>query len=415
MKFNIDKDFFDILRTLEEHHSVFYAMWNIGRPIITEEIDTAAIRFGNDGNALEFLLNEKWWTKQTDYNKRFAICHECLHIILRHGQRADNKISTADNVAMDLAVNHMLVNNFNFDRSLLKDADDFCWIDTIFKKDDSDEIKDDGSYEYYLYKIKSGIDHELKSSLDDHEFLLDGLDEEIKEEVFKAVADKLPDESKKGLQEIVESQGDKSLGGPAGTGTGSWLSVNVEKVKKKKQWENVIKDWSRAYLKYTEGTYYQWAHINRRFVNVGGDFILPSESTFDVAEPDKINVWFFLDTSGSCINLKDRFFKAALSLPEEKFKVDLFSFDTRVKDVDKKKKKVYGGGGTSFRIIESHIQRRISASKEEYPHAIFIITDGWGDRVSPEHPSRWYWFLTNGASRSYIPNGSHSFNLANYS
>lgn len=109
---------------------------------------------------------------------------------------------------------------------------------------------------------------------------------------------------------------------------------------------------------------------------------------------NKIKVAFFLDTSGSCIGLAERFFQAAHSLPHDKFEVDLYCFDTQVYKTTLESQKVYGGGGTSFTIIEDECQR-IKSEKGAYPEAVFIITDGYGDNVVPEIPEKWYLFMTS--------------------
>lgn len=100
-------------------------------------------------------------------------------------------------------------------------------------------------------------------------------------------------------------------------------------------------------------------------------------------------------------------------MPEDKFDVKAFSFNTQVNEIDLKTGRVHKGYGTSFGIIESHIQRYISKNKIKYPKAVFILTDGYGNTVNPKHPERWYWFLTE-SYKNYIPNKSKSFNLKDY-
>lgn len=73
-------------------------------------------------------------------------------------------------------------------------------------------------------------------------------------------------------------------------------------------------------------------------------------------------------------------------------------------------KKVFGGGGTSFSTIERHLQN----SGENYPDGIFVITDGYGDRVYPELPHRWHWFLTENAYTSFVPKESNVYQLSDF-
>ena len=119
------------------------------------------------------------------------------------------------------------------------------------------------------------------------------------------------------------------------------LSSRSWSVKKRVWW------WETFDIFFTE----RWDRVSPRFSELIKDNIcLPTENWIinESLKEDKICVYFFLDTSGSCINLKDRFFKAARSLDPKRFYIRLFSFDTSVAELDIKKNKVYGGGGTDF-------------------------------------------------------------------
>jgi len=180
---------------------------------------------------------------------------------------------------------------------------------------------------------------------------------------------------------------------------------------KKKKWETVIKHWSLQYLR--EESCEQWARIARRFELLPKTIMLPSEMEDDTTEKDALPIFFFMDTSGSCYNYKDRFFQAALSLPKERFKIRLFCFDTKVKETTLESKKVYGGGGTSFAIIEEHIQNIINNEHLDYPEAVFLITDGVGNNVNPEKPERWHVFLTPYGTSKHFEK-CHCYNLKDF-
>jgi hypothetical protein len=154
------------------------------------------------------------------------------------------------------------------------------------------------------------------------------------------------------------------------------------------------------------------------------DFFIPNEQEIEdnFFEKDKIEVFFVCDLSGSCIHLIDRFFKAALSLPEKKFKVRLFTFDTKCVETSLEKvggaaagkSAIYGGGGTNFSCIEKRIQSIISKEKIPYPMAVFVISDGYAsDYVKPKMPSRWKWFLTENYT-ACIPKGSEIYSLKDF-
>ena len=62
--------------------------------------------------------------------------------------------------------------------------------------------------------------------------------------------------------------------------------------------------------------------------------------------------------------------------------------------------------------LASFIQNEKNKNKK-YPAAIFIITDGMGDKVNPEFPQRWHWFLSANY-KNFIPNKSFAYNLEDF-
>jgi hypothetical protein len=243
--------------------------------------------------------------------------------------------------------------------------------------------------------------------------------EEALEELNRILSDEaIEDLLKKAKGQMGEgSKGNAGQGGiKAGTGSGhTWHVVEKAKVVKKKKWETVIKKWAMPYAKEDFKNTEQWAMRNRRMSFLSEDLMLPSEyEEEDKGEPDMIEVYFFLDASGSCIHLADRFFKACRSLPEKKFKVRPFSFDCSVYDIDLDKPRICGGWGTSFDIIENKIQQIMKKEGVQYPKAVFIITDGHGNRVRPQIPENWHWFLTTHGARGYIDHRSSTYYLKDF-
>jgi uncharacterized protein with von Willebrand factor type A (vWA) domain len=143
----------------------------------------------------------------------------------------------------------------------------------------------------------------------------------------------------------------------------------------------------------------QWARKHRRMSMIGGgSLFIPCEMEVEdmFEDIEKIEVFMFLDTSGSCAGYKDRFYKAAASLPPERFNLRLFCFDTSVKEMKLEDKKMFDGGGTYFHILEQKIQEIMKKENKKYPKAVFVLSDGYGDNVIPQDPSKWYWFLSDG-------------------
>lgn len=451
------EEWFAISASLEEHHAVFYKVWQMGKPHFTDEIDTAAVQFDETGDFVWFHFNPKFWASLDHYNKLFVICHEALHVILNHGIRISDvgRLNRgACNAALDVVVNHSLLRNFGFERDRIINQEKLCWVDTIFKGR-KPLPPDDEMYEFYysLFEKVYGMgmpgdgdgDGEGDNSMgsmpggivDDHSMMGSGKDGKSDDwgKVIDKLQEGLSDEEKDSLKKMVQKHFQKpdknSKNQPAGTGTGGqWVFANVAKIKKKKKWETVIKKWSAKYLKESDKEIEQWARLNRRMAMLPRDMFLPSDMEIEeeADEKTRIDVWFFLDTSGSCWGLKDRFFAAAMSLPTERFNIRLFCFDTTVEETTLESKKIYGGGGTSFSILEQAIQKElkegggIKTTKDgkqvqkirKYPEAVFVITDGYGDRIAPEKPDKWYWFITSGGSRSYIHKDCNFFNLDDF-
>jgi predicted metal-dependent peptidase len=422
----LSQEYLEISNKLEVHHALFYMMWTLGEPVFNNQIDTACVMFNEDGEVIAFEFNEEFWNKLTGYERSFIISHECLHVILNHGVRTvdtDNK--EAANVALDIVVNHLLVNNFGFERSQISMADELCWVDTAFPG--RDDIPDDESFEYYINLLEKqgeegggGLSGEGGPKvLDDHSTLANS--NKGFEEVCKEINEVLSDEEKQGIKNTIDNhfQEDKNPSGGRGTEAGGiWTFSNVDakKVKKKKKWETVIKEWALKFIKSEIREMEQWARTNRRFACLSEDLMIPTEMEIEDNEEEeqKIEVWFFQDTSYSCKGYIDRFFTAAASLPEDRFDIKMHCFDTSVYETTLESGKLYGFGETSFYILENYVQAYIKKHKVRYPEAVFVITDGYGDSINPEKPEKWYWFLTPHGYKTYIPKASHIFDLVDY-
>jgi predicted metal-dependent peptidase len=383
--------FLELSRELEEHHSIFYTLWQLGKPVADNSIPTAGVSFDSEGQCLEFSFNPEFWDKCSDYDKSFIISHECLHVLFRHGVRCQgtNDIHRA-NIALDLVVNHTLVNKFGFDRTKLTDWTKLVWVDTIFKPEE--EVADNLSYEQYYQLVGPQCPMD---TIDCH----DKWTEKDSENVINRIEDRLSNEEKTSLRETMKAHG--------------WRFADKSYVPPKKKWETVIKKWARKYNRPDLRDVEQWNRLNRRYTCLQSDFIIPTEMEIEHEVEGKIEVWFFQDTSASCSSHMNRFFKAAKSLPKDRFDVKLHCFDTEVYETTLESGKLYGFGGTEFAPIEKYIQAYMSKNKVPYPQAVFIITDGMGNPVYPKYANRWYWFLTTSYKRC-IPEASNVFELSNF-
>jgi predicted metal-dependent peptidase len=432
----------EISQSIISHHGVFYQFWQLVRPRYTnsKKYPTACVVFNRENNCIDFIINKKFWNKRTAAQKTFIICHECLHVMLEHGSRASSTLAKINpvmvNACLDIPINEMLVKYFDFNRKEIDKRNKFCWANTVFKEKD---VPNDKSYEYYFNKFKNDPDTQEISmcgmgseesgdgelETNSHENLNSFNNEDAKKQIEDLI-DSLSDEEKESLKDIAQridrnsKDGDSKNGKMAGTGSGGLTKImgNI-KPKPKRKWESIIKKWSQKITR-KERDQTHWISRNRRASSICSDMFLPSEMEHEIKKNsgDKIDVWMFLDTSGSCIDLAPRFWKASRSLPADKFNVKYHCFDTEVfklNETDVKEGKLYGFMGTSFIALESFIQQTIKKEGKRYSNigAVFVITDGYGDYIKPEKPKKWYWFLSTDC-KEYIPRDSHIFSLKEF-
>jgi predicted metal-dependent peptidase len=394
---------------LQSHHAIFYKFFSVGRPIFEMSLPTAAVYASREtGQFLYLKINPLFWRGLSMPERTFIIAHECIHLILDHLVRLSHPgiNSTIANYAADLVVNHMCVEKFGFKRSQIDPEGVYCWIDKFFTPEENVFSGETMEYYYNLLEKK----HEagkLPMSGEGAPRLVDQ-HEQIDEEAVKDFIEK--------MDKLLSPQEKEALSKLAGIGgEGIWTFLNV-RVKKKKKWETVIKQWAVKTVGFKQKNLDQWARSSRRmaFLKQTGLF-LPAEMELDERkqEKKKIVVHFYLDTSGSCHHLAERFFTAAKSLPTEHFDIRLFCFHDYVVETDITGDKVHKGGGTAFHIIEENIQLLMGKEGTSYPKAVFVITDGMGTPVAPQIPESWHWFLSEDY-KNYIPKKSMAYKLTDY-
>ena len=423
-----NSEFNALAQDLEVHHGVFSKLWQMGKFIFDDKIPTACVKFNKEGDYFGFCFNPQFYASLDNTNRKFVVCHEAMHVILNHGKRFKELIPQVANMTADVVINELLVKDFGFQRKDIKDQDKLCWYDTVFAYR-KPPVEQGHSFEYY-YSIlendaKSGkngyrASNSSGSTVDQHEGFGEGDEDQIDQKISE-ICDSLSDEEKKQLSDSIKDQLDdetkQSL--QAGTAPGGLtkLMADPKTIKRKSKWETVIKRWSQKYIKQADKQHEQWARVNRRFVALSGmdTVFIPTEMEIDTLAEEKhrIKVLFFLDTSGSCAHLADRFWAAAASLPPERFDIQLCCFDTQVYETSLESKKLYGFGGTYFHVLEDYVQDLMRKEKIKYPEAVFVITDGWGDNVNPAQPKKWHWFLSEDC-RLHIPKESQVYKLSDF-
>lgn len=440
----MENEYFTVVRALRKHHALFAAFWTVGTILEIDhpQMPTAAIVWDKEtGAGVQFLINPQFWATLNAHSKAFVIAHEIMHVYLDHGRRSLGLDPTMANIAQDVVINHYLVDRFDFDRAELTFGESYCWRDTIFP---DRKVEPDRCFEYYYEQLQQqgGAPQDGQSdeggegepgqgqnqTVDVHNFMDGELDNDLLDAIQEAVddlMDRITPESVEDFQDMidkgnkdeakkVEEEKEKNQGAGSMAGTLK-KRIQLGRVKKKRKWETVVQDVLGRFQGMERDVDIDlWTRPNRRLTAFEGELILPAEINESVPVRDRIDVWFFQDTSGSCVSYAERFFKAAASIPEDRFRIRGFCFDTRTFEVDFRKGELQGFGGTAFQPIENRIQQTIQKEGCAYPQAVFVITDGYGSRVTPQHPDRWHWFMTDGHSTSYIPQESSRYLLKDY-
>lgn len=255
---------------------------------------------------------------------------------------------------------------------------------------------------------------EMKSGCVGEDFL-EELPESILEGLVVRALSRLDKAEKASL-----SAGVSKMAGSSSNGT--LFAIKEEDIPECDAWTSMVKRKVASLLKKGARSKDSFKEVSRRMSQVYDDgLFLPALVEEDVDKEDKYDLFFFLDTSGSCIHYKDDFFNLIQTIPTEKFNIHAFAFNTKVYDVDLKNPRVWGGGGTYFHIIEDRIQKAMGdpdglngkgkRKKGKYPDLVFVLTDGYGNTVNPAHPKVWHWLLTSGGHKGYISKESTTIAL----
>lgn len=398
----------EVAQDLEQWHGLFAEIWRSGEPEFTDKVPTAAISYNFKTFEISFLINPEFWDKLSRQGRVFVIAHECLHSILSHPQRihAEGMDPQLGNIAADLVVNHKIEDGLGISRTVMDDHDRLCWVETVFP---GQNVPTNLSLTDYYYLVKQEGANTGQDLMDDHSYFEEGSEDSDGAQAAQDAIDQIVKGfkcSEKEMQKLEELGVDTDeVGQAAGDNPlGNAMSINYQKYGLTKNWESIIKKWVRP----GEDEDYDWRRENRRMPI--GDLMIPAEVE-DAESKNKINVWFFQDTSGSCAGFIDHFYNAAMTFPAKYFNTTHFCFDTKVYPVDPAKREVKGGGGTCFRAIERYIQENATS----YPDAVFVFTDGDAAKPSLEFPERWHWFLEGIHKTSrHIPQGCEIHQLQDF-
>jgi len=409
-----EQDFYQILQELAMYHGIFSTLWRLGVPRFDDTIPTSCVQFNKEGECIDFCFNQDFWDKLDNYARAFVICHECLHVILNHGIRSYKCQPKIANVALDLAVNHMLINEFGFDRTKLMNYEKYCWVDTVF----TDKIVSaNKNFEYYYSLLmKDALELGGIEIIDQHfdgdgDSTIPGApgegDGEIEDEVKDAIGDSLSSEEIENFKDKIR---DDKPGGKGHVGEplipGNAPHTFVSKQKTQKIWENILLSIDKKVLHNYQS---QFIFTNRRMVFLNRDFLLPNEYEVEDMNVEKPSVYLYLDCSGSCHYLKDQFFDLASTIDPKKYKVRLFARTTQVHEMTKLGPRQYQsnhvGNSDDYSSIERHLQKELKNGKVKCHPIVIHMTDGYdcsGHIVKPAKPDLWIWILSTN-NKTWIP------------
>lgn len=360
-----------VKNSLNCYHRVFNVLMNYSMVQFKSDYPTAWMEFdAKQGNPISFCFNPQFFQQLSFEQLQFVYVHEMSHILQNYGLRLKDRIPNIFNIAADLVINEYNFSNLGFNRDeIIKDALADC-IHTYDKHFDS-SVKKAQNVEYYYGLLKDKNSEE--DSFDFHNFL------EIPGNFINKVLKQIPSAELPALKKILEK------GIVKRSEKGQFLKqidkfIDAPKV----SLENVFKH----SVPYKSDKYeYEWVRDNYNYGSIIHQSLkLPYERIKELQDKEKTSLFVYIDTSDSCVDYVERFFKLSDALDLDKYKVRLFGFHTEVYEIIDRK--IYTGG-TYFHIIEEHLK-----TQPVYPDAVMLITDGNGTYCIAEYPERWTVFLT---------------------
>jgi predicted metal-dependent peptidase len=388
----------NIKEELKAYHPIFSYFFGMSYVDWDKTIPTACIEFDRESGApLGYKINPVFFDGLNDITKKFVIIHETLHVILNHGYRSrglDKQYNSSDiNKAMDIVINHMIVNNFGIVRSQINDWEKWCWVDTVFDEPLATNLSDKLSFQTYLRYMKENETNSPENTGDHSN--LPGFD--IKGDVEKMVEEAIENTSGiggEGNEEeynstVREAEQKFREGENNNYGVGGNFSIRIGKklttsVKPSQKWVEVVKTLSGR----GKDKDLNWAKRHRNHTLLPRDIILPKE---DVGENfgRKRKIIVYVDVSYSCKDLFEYFHSVARSIPKKWFKMQSNVFSNNVIEVDYNKHIDVIHAGTNIQAVID------DANDINQIDHVFVITDMEFDESALNNiklPKNWSFF-----------------------
>lgn len=368
----------------------FFAYCVMNLKIQEDNKISETIAVDNLGN---LYYNPKWIENLSENELRGVLTHEVLHLILQHLNRCENKEQEIFNVAGDLVINNILLNNhFELPKGLVPYNNEFEFSDIKPPFTITDLDKKTAEMVYYELMKHKPKEKEIKKYIlvrfDKHIFGKNKSESQSKEnkdisnkwkrilgeaEVYAKKQGKLP----KDMQRLTDT-------------------ILNEKI----SWKNLLYKYITRELPYD----YTYNYPSKRSITTG--IFMPSVLR------ENINIVVAVDTSGSIEQAELSEFLGEIVNISKSFNninMKLIVCDCEIKDVYEIKNgtidtilnlKIKGGGGTSHIPVYEYV-------KSNLPNTKFIInfTDGY-TTFPIDESIRTIWVLTkNGIDESNIPFG----------
>lgn len=181
-------------------------------------------------------------------------------------------------------------------------------------------------------------------------------------------------------------------------------NVTLFKKKEKKKWQKLIEFVNPSIMtdKLIEKDSFA-KEANHFLYTLDKRFVLPARLNSYGKSKDKIDLYFFMDVSGSCIAYVDLFLDIVSKIPIEMFNLHLYSFDTKTEEIEidykqkRFKKYINIGGGTDFSVINNQIENDLKNKKiRKYPDFVCVLTDGYSysvQNIPEKHQNKWLWLI----------------------
>ena len=346
-------------------------------------------------------------TESHTYCVPFFIVHNC-HLFLQHHTRMIKRNHQIANIAMDIVVNNMLLQNgFTLPIRMKGDKSKAKFI-----------IPKNNEFDLEPFGIK---------------YIIKNIDKKPVEQVYDEIIGKLT-HNNEALQKLLEGQFDSHIfteqeeKGEDKGGKGIFSGISDEERKKiEQEWKDTLVE-AAEHCRRSRGTLplgidrmfdnltkskLDWKSMLQRFVSSGTlkDFTWQKPSRRSQAvgvylpsmKRENVDATVVIDTSGS-VNNKDLnlFISEIIGLARSfsNVKLRVISCDHAVQTDDEvangsieriKRLKIKGGGGTSFTNPLNYI-------KEKYPQTklVIFITDGYGDKIQKkDYNFRILWVLND--------------------